>query len=74
MNATMDDPIKRWTVTTASALEHALINRFGTLGQVRKEFLLRSDTGVRHGPRTRSGTMAPSSPVASTRRWWAATA
>ncbi|PTM75589.1 integrase core domain-containing protein [Cereibacter johrii] len=35
----------------ASALEHALINRFGTRGRVTKEFLLRSDNGVRHGPR-----------------------
>ncbi len=32
--------------TAASALEHALINRFGTLGKVPKEFLLRSDNGL----------------------------
>ncbi|WP_420022712.1 IS3 family transposase [Cereibacter azotoformans] len=32
--------------TAASALEHALINRFGTLGRVTKEFLLRSDNGL----------------------------
>jgi len=32
--------------TAASALEHALINRFGTLGRVAKEFLLRSDNGL----------------------------
>ena len=30
----------------ASALEHALINRFGTLGKVTREFLLRSDNGL----------------------------
>jgi len=29
--------------TAASALEHALIARFGTLGRVKQEFLLRSD-------------------------------
>ena len=29
--------------TAASALEHALITRFGTLGRVNQEFLLRSD-------------------------------
>ncbi|PTR08302.1 DDE-type integrase/transposase/recombinase [Cereibacter azotoformans] len=60
--------------TAASALEHALINRFGTLGRVTREFLLRSDNGVRHGPRTSGGTMAHSSPAASTRPWCAATA
>nr|WP_241772811.1 DDE-type integrase/transposase/recombinase [Rhodobacter capsulatus] len=38
--------------TASAALEHALIRRFGTLGQVNREFLLRSDNGVRHGPRT----------------------
>ena len=32
--------------TAASALEHALISRFGTLGRVNKEFLLRSDNGL----------------------------
>ena len=32
--------------TAASALEHALINRFGTLGKVPHEFLLRSDNGL----------------------------
>lgn len=32
--------------TAASALEHALINRFGTLGRVNQEFLLRSDNGL----------------------------
>ncbi len=32
--------------TAASALEHALINRFGTLGRVNHEFLLRSDNGL----------------------------
>ena len=32
--------------TAASALEHALINRFGTLGKVTREFLLRSDNGL----------------------------
>ena len=32
--------------TAARALEHALINRFGTLGRVAKEFLLRSDNGL----------------------------
>lgn len=32
--------------TAASALEHALINRFGTLGKVPKEFLRRSDKGL----------------------------
>lgn len=30
---------------TASALEHALISRFDTLGRVDQEFLLRSDNG-----------------------------
>ena len=34
--------------TAASALEHALISRFGTLGRVDQEFLLRSGNGVRH--------------------------
>jgi transposase InsO family protein len=34
--------------TAASALEHALINRFGTLGKATREFLLRSDNGIRH--------------------------
>ncbi|WP_227471994.1 DDE-type integrase/transposase/recombinase [Cereibacter sphaeroides] len=52
--------------TAASALEHALINRFGTLGRVTQEFLLRSDNGVRHGPRTSGGSMAHSSPVGAT--------
>lgn len=32
--------------TAASALEHALINRFGTLEKVTREFLLRSDNGL----------------------------
>lgn len=32
--------------TAASALEHALINRSGTLGKVTREFLLRSDNGL----------------------------
>ena len=32
--------------TAASALEHALIARFGTLGRVPQEFLLRSDNGL----------------------------
>ena len=32
--------------TAASALEHALIARFGTLGRVNQEFLLRSDNGL----------------------------
>lgn len=32
--------------TAASALEHALISRFGTLGRVNREFLLRSDNGL----------------------------
>ena len=32
--------------TAASALEHALITRFGTLGRVTQEFLLRSDNGL----------------------------
>ncbi len=32
--------------TAASALEHALINRFGTLGKVPHEVLLRSDNGL----------------------------
>ena len=29
-----------------AALEHALITRFGTLGRVPAEFLLRSDNGL----------------------------
>lgn len=33
-------------LNAASALEHALINRFGTLGKVTREFLLRSDYGL----------------------------
>ncbi|MCA0962396.1 IS3 family transposase [Salipiger bermudensis] len=38
---------KSGKATTASAaLEHALIARFGTLGKVEKEFLLRSDNGL----------------------------
>ncbi|RWR26343.1 transposase [Sinirhodobacter populi] len=32
--------------TAASAFEHALIIRFGTLGRVPTEFLLRSDNGL----------------------------
>lgn len=32
--------------TASSALEHALIARFGTLGRVSEPFLLRSDNGV----------------------------
>ena len=32
--------------TAASALEHALITRFGTLGKVPREFPLRSDNGL----------------------------
>jgi putative transposase len=32
--------------TATSALEHALISRFGTLGKVPQEFLLRSDNGL----------------------------
>ena len=32
--------------TAASALEHALIARFGSLGQVEAPFLLRSDNGL----------------------------
>ncbi|WP_246057644.1 DDE-type integrase/transposase/recombinase [Arenibacterium halophilum] len=32
--------------TASAALEHALISRFGTLGRVRNEFLLRSDNGL----------------------------
>lgn len=32
--------------TTASALEHALISRFGTVGKVTREFLLRSNNGL----------------------------
>lgn len=59
--------------TAASALEHALITRFGTLGRVTQEFLLRSDNGVRHGPRTSGGSMAHSSPAASSRHWSAVT-
>jgi putative transposase len=32
--------------TASTALEHALIARFGTLGRVEEEFLLRSDNGL----------------------------
>jgi putative transposase len=32
--------------TASAALEHALISRFGTLGRVDREFLLRSDNGL----------------------------
>ncbi|RWR47736.1 transposase [Sinirhodobacter huangdaonensis] len=32
--------------TASAALEHALIARFGTLGKVDREFLLRSDNGL----------------------------
>jgi putative transposase len=32
--------------TAASALEHALINRFGVLGKGTREFLLRTDNGL----------------------------
>jgi putative transposase len=38
--------------TAAAALEHALITRFGTLGQVREPFLLRSDNGLVFTSRT----------------------
>lgn len=34
------------TTSAASALEHALIARFGTLGCVETPFLLRSDNGL----------------------------
>ncbi len=34
------------STTAASALEHALIARFGTLGRVKTPFLLRSDNGL----------------------------
>ncbi|EKX55764.1 DDE-type integrase/transposase/recombinase [Cereibacter sphaeroides] len=60
--------------TAACELEHALINRFGALGRVTREVLLRSDNSVRHGPRTGGGSIAHSSPAASTRLWCAATA
>jgi putative transposase len=55
--------------TAASALEHALISRFGTLGKVTREFLLRSDNGVRHRARTGGAAMAHSSPVGATLLW-----
>jgi putative transposase len=58
--------------TASAALEHALIARFGTLGRVEREFLLRSDNGVRHGPRTSGGTMAHSSQADTSRPWFAA--
>lgn len=38
--------------TAASALEHALISRFGTLGKVPREFLPRSDNGLVFTSRT----------------------
>jgi transposase InsO family protein len=60
--------------TASAALEHALISRFGTLGRVDREFLLRSDNGVRHGPRTSGGTMAHSSQADASRHWCAAMA
>ena len=60
--------------TAASALEHALINRFGTLGKVTREFLLRSDNGVRHRARTGGAAMAHSSPAAAILPWSEATA
>jgi transposase InsO family protein len=46
--------------TAASALEHALIGRFGTLGRVPREFLRRLTTGW-------------SSPVENTPHWSDAT-
>ncbi|GGW42836.1 hypothetical protein GCM10011452_33950 [Gemmobacter lanyuensis] len=62
------------TVKPASALEHALISRFGTLGKVTREFLLRSDNGVRHRARTGGAALAHSSPATATPRWSEATA
>ena len=46
---TLDDSIKRWTAKRKTALEHGLINRFGTLDRGDSDFLLRSENGVRHG-------------------------
>ncbi len=52
---------KSGKATTASAaLEHALIARFGTLGKVEKEFLLRSDNGL-----VFRATTSPRSPAAT---------
>ena len=42
--------------TAVSALEHALISRFGTLGRVNDEFLLRSDNGLVFDPPQVHGT------------------
>ena len=44
--------------TASAALEHALIARFGTLGKVDQEFLLRSDNGIRHRARTDGASLA----------------
>lgn len=41
--------------TAACALEHALINRFGTLGKVTRAFLLRSDNGLAFASRKHTG-------------------
>ncbi|MBL3587371.1 transposase family protein [Rhodovulum sulfidophilum] len=65
---------KSGKATTASAaLEHALIVRFGTLGRVEEEFLLRSDNGIRHWARTNGASMAHSSPATTSRPSSAAT-
>jgi len=60
--------------TASAALEHALIARFGTLGKVDREFLLRSDNGIRHRARTDGASLAHSSPAATSRPWSAAMA
>ena len=46
MSIVMEEEIKRWTARRKSALEQALITRFGTLGRVPESFLLRSDNGL----------------------------
>lgn len=59
--------------TASAALEHALIARFGALGRVEREFLLRSDNGIRHRARTDGASLAHSSPAATSRPWSAVT-
>ncbi|MEO1188588.1 MAG: DDE-type integrase/transposase/recombinase [Pseudomonadota bacterium] len=55
--------------TAASALEHALISRFGTLGKVTTEFLLRSELPMRAPLVQAPLATAWSSPAGNTLRW-----
>ncbi|MEM8571557.1 MAG: DDE-type integrase/transposase/recombinase [Pseudomonadota bacterium] len=60
--------------TAVSALEHALIARFGTLGRVDTPFLLRIDNGVRPMSSDQWRQWSQSSRPGRTPRWSVATA